>query len=268
MHGQPKNAESKADASKEERGRSSVEFTYNGLDDVETVVSAARDLGGTGCTLDQLAAKLNQSATGGGFRMKIYSARTFGACEISRGSLELTDLGLRLVDPKHVKAARVEAFLSVPLYRLVFEALKGQQLPPPAAIERMMLQAGVAPKQKERARQVFMRSAKIAGFFDIHPDRMVQPAIHEPKAAASSVVRPEADAPADSMKPVSDRRFAGGGSFGGGGGWNGDIHPAILGLLRELPPAGTTLSDKRKDALKAAFASNIDFIYPAPEDPT
>jgi hypothetical protein len=38
--------------------------------------------------------------------------------------------------------------------------------PPPPAIERQVEQLGVSPKQKERARQSFMKSAQYAGFID------------------------------------------------------------------------------------------------------
>jgi hypothetical protein len=38
--------------------------------------------------------------------------------------------------------------------------------PPPPPVERQMEQLGVSPKQKERARQTFMKSAQYAGFID------------------------------------------------------------------------------------------------------
>jgi len=43
-------------------------------------------------------------------------------------------------------------------YRPAFDP-GGNALPPPPAIERQMEQRGVSPKQKERARQTFMKSA-------------------------------------------------------------------------------------------------------------
>lgn len=260
MNSQANNAGA-ASHSKAERGRSTIEFTYSSLDDSEDLVTTVRALGGTGCSLDGLAAKLNQSATGGGFRLKVYSARTFGLCDITRGQVDLTDLGLRIIDPPHAKAARVEAFLNVPLYRQVYEQLKGQQLPPMAAIDRMMLNAGVAPKQKERARQVFIRSARFAGFFDIHADRLVKPEVRDAastppggESAAKSVEKPVA-------APPLPRVF-----YGGSGGDGGDgIHPAILGLLRGLPPEGTEMTAKRREQLIAAFSSAIAYIYPEPD---
>jgi hypothetical protein len=247
------------DSQKEERGRSSIEFTYSALDDSADLIEAVRAVGGIGCSFEALAAKLNMSVTSGGFRQKIYSARTFGLCDLSRGQITLTDLGLRVIDAPHAKAARVEAFLNVSLYRQMYEQLKGQQLPPIAALDRMMLTAGVAPKQKERARQVFIRSAKFAGFFDIHADRLVKPEIRDGNVAGDKDQQKSEDS-AVAPAPMP-RVFYGG---GGGDGTDG-IHPAILGLLRDLPPAGTELSGKRRKALVAAFTSAIDFIYPEPE---
>lgn len=241
------------------RGRSSVEFTYNGLDDSEEIANAIRSVGGTGCSLDALAAKLDQSATGGGFRMKVYSARTFGLCDISRGHVELTDLGLRIIDASHVKSARTEAFLNVPLYRQMYEALKGQPLPPMAAIERMMLSAGVAPKQKERARQVFIRSAKHAGFFDIHADRLVKP---EGRTEVAAKTQDAGATAGEKVAPPPTPRVIYGG--GGAGGDGGGIPDAILGLLRLLPPEGTEMTKRRREQLIAAFSSAVAFLYPEP----
>src|SRR6185312_5285654 len=247
---------------KQGRDRSTIEFTYNGLDDSEEIVNAIRSVGGTGCSLVALAAKLNLSATGGGFRVRTYSARTFGLCDITRNQIDLTDLGLRLIDSSFAKQARVDAFLNVDLYGKMYEQLKGQPLPPMAAIERMMQNAGVAPKQKDRARQVFIRSAKYAGFFDIHADRLVKPEAGNSQPANQKQSESGSSAAEKSGVPAPAPRVI----YGGGGGGGDDIHPAILGLLRDLPAAGTILSSKRKNQLKAAFASTIDFIYPDPED--
>lgn len=247
---------------KKARDRSSIEFTYNGLDDSEDIAVAVREVGGTGCSLDALAAKLDQSATGGGFRMKVYSARTFGLCDVTRGHVELTNLGLHIIDANHVKQARVEAFLNVPLYRQMYEQLKGQPLPPMAAIERMMVQVGVAPKQKDRARQVFIRSAKHAGFFDIHADRLVKPEVRQGSSTPKNADVDGASGDKEGVPPPAPRVI-----YGGGGGAGGDgIPDAILGLLRLLPPEGAEMTKRRREQLIAAFSSAIAFLYPEPGD--
>lgn len=226
-------APSAAQATKEERAKSQVEFTYNPLDDSEELMQVVRTLGGTGCSVHGLAGKLGQSPGGGAFRMKLYSARSFGLASLARDRIELTDLGLRIIDPKHVKAARVEAFLRVPLFRLMFEQLHGQQMPPPAAVERMMVQAGVPPKQKDRARQVFMRSAKAAGFFDIHPERLIKPELGE-GAPSGSEGSKEAPAKPAAVSDPMDRVPARFRPMHGGGG-NEPPPPGVQRLEVPIP---------------------------------
>src|SRR5690606_23477021 len=98
------------------RGRSTVEFPYTPLDDGEDIASAVHQVGGTSCDWDQLATKLGLAPKGGGFRLRVSGARTFGLISTDRGRVELTDLGLRVLDPRHQRAARADAFLFVPLY--------------------------------------------------------------------------------------------------------------------------------------------------------
>lgn len=53
---------------------------------------------------------------------------------------------------------------------------------------------------------------------------------------------------------------------GGGNGGDPGIHPALLGLLRNLPPVGTKLPPKRRAALTEAFKSTVNFIWPEEDD--
>jgi hypothetical protein len=62
------------------------------------------------------------------------------------------------------REAKAKAFLSVPLFKAIFEQWNSNQLPPTAGLEREIVSLGVAEKQKERARQIFERSAQDAGF--------------------------------------------------------------------------------------------------------
>jgi hypothetical protein len=68
-----------------------------------------------------------------------------------------------IVDSVHEREAKVRTFLNVPLFKAIYEQNRGKQLPPPAALEHEMAGLGVAEKQKERAHQVFQRSAEVAG---------------------------------------------------------------------------------------------------------
>lgn len=228
------------------RGRSTIEFPYLDQDDAVAVVEAVHQVGGTSCSWEQLAAQMKQSATGGGFRMRVMTARFFGLLTYDRGSVELSELGIRILDPKHVKAARAESFLHVPLYKAVYEKLKGAMLPPPAAIDRLIESLGVAPKQKEKARQVFMRSAKSGGFLEIDSDRLTFPPIKTPPFDSTAGKPPAADL----------------GNGNGGTPPPPNIPAAILGLLSGLPAAGTPMDAKKKEALVSAFAATIGYIYP------
>lgn len=83
----------------------------------------------------------------------------------------------------------------------------------------------------------------------------------------SAGVTATANAPA--VPPVSEKvdtpRLGGN---GGGGGDDGttDIDPAIVGLLKRLPPVGTAINAKRRKVLIDAFTNVVAFLYPDAED--
>ena len=120
------------------------------------------------------------------------------------------------------RAARVTAFLNVELFRVMYEQYKANALPPPPAIERQMEQLGVSPKQKERARQTFIKSAQYAGFINSATGRFVKPGIAS-----------KDDRDRQQEKPIETVRFA-----GGGGDEPPAIDPIIAGLLKRLPKSG------------------------------
>jgi hypothetical protein len=137
----------------------------------------------------------------------------------------------------------------VPLYNKLFENYKGVALPPPAALERELVQIGVAEKQKHTARLVLERSAQYAGFFEQGKDRLVMPG-----------VAPGGDERRESLRPDEPKRHPGGG--------NGDSgenipprHPLIEGMFQSLPENGKPWTlDEAADWLHAA-AYNLRFAY-------
>src|SRR5438309_1563240 len=162
----------------EEPGRSTIRFPYA---DQDAAIRVARGVHhfGTSCTLAQLAAQLGgMTVNGGGFRQMVSAAQIFGLITLARQTVTLTVLGQRINDPDQEKAARAESFLAVPLYREVFDrfAEAGGKLPPQAGLEAEMVRLGVLPKIVDRARQVFQRSAQLAGFLAFGPDKLVMPA--------------------------------------------------------------------------------------------
>jgi hypothetical protein len=198
----------------------------------------------------------------GNFRTKIGTAKTFSVIETQQGKYKLTDLGFSIVDKDRAASAKVEAFLAVQLYRKLYEDFRGKQLPPrPAALENTFVNFGVAPKQKERARQAFDRSAQQAGFFDSGGrDRLIRPAV-----AALGVASDDAPAIDTPSPETGDGNGAGYGNRSGGGNGGGrpprGLHPFIEGLLQTLPEPGTLWTIEGRAAWLQAAAQNFTLIY-------
>jgi len=221
--------------------RSTIEFPYTDVDNTQEIVRGVHNVGGTSCTYEQLAAHLNAEPKGGGFRLRVGGAKLYGVIEYERGgTIRITDLGHRMIDPQQERAAKVDAFLNVPLFKRVFDEFKGRQLPPQAGLERAMRSFGVGVKVADRARQVMLRAAKQAGFLDLQPDRLTLPPIKSEK-------------PAD--PPKKDEQKTGGGSGGGG------RHPFIEGLIQTLPEPNTPWSTKDRANWLNTAANIFKIIY-------
>lgn len=125
------------------------------------------------------------------------------------------------IDPTKAREARVRAFLLVPLFKAVFDNYNGGVLPPPAALARDMMGLGVAEKTKDRARQVFERSAEQSGFFAHGRNRLVMPGV-------AVGTEPPADEQTDDDRDDD----------GTGGGNGGGTDPLIRALIQKLPKSG------------------------------
>lgn len=233
------------------RGRSTIEFPYLDLLTAMEVAHAVKAVGGTSADWNQLAVKLSMAPDGGGYRLRIMAAKVFGIVEADRGHVELTELGIRIVDPAYERAAKVEAFLRVQLFKALYDKLVGQTLPPPAAIERMAEQAGVAPKQKDKARQVFIKSAKQAGMFDLSPDRLAMPPGLNGQASAPKATQDAAVTPPPTMTPPAPTE---------------SLHPFVKGLLDKLPPPDADWAIKDRAKWLTTAANIFDLMYSAPND--
>jgi hypothetical protein len=82
--------------------RSEIAFPYLDLDTAVAVAKHLYTRAGIGsCPLDELAAEMGQTTSGGNFRLKTGAARLFGFVEKDgQSSLKLTELGCRLVSPE------------------------------------------------------------------------------------------------------------------------------------------------------------------------
>jgi hypothetical protein len=242
--------------------QSTIQFPYGDLNDAVTVANGIMKCGGVACQPDQLAAALEQEPTSGNFRQKIATARIFGIIDTVQGRYQLTELGFAITDKGREKAARIDAFLTVPLYCRVYEEFRNRQLPPrPLPLEHAFVGFGVAPKQKERARQAFDRSAQQAGFFEQGGrDRLIRPPVGSTSQSSfdeesTGGLRGETDTAADGPS------YGGGGSNGGGGGRRGRLHPFIQGLLDSLPEPETNWAEEGRTKWLQAAANIFDLMY-------
>jgi hypothetical protein len=243
------------DGAAAKREQSTIGFPYHDLDASGEVAHAVYNRSGLGpCDLDELAAEMGQVISGA-FRVKVSAAKSFDLVDKDgRSSVKLTELGRRIVTGEALKAAKVEAFLKVPLYAAVYEQYKGQKLPPMKAMEREMVALGVSPKVADRARQAFERSARQAGFFDAGDDRLVRPKLESGDTQPvdlASVEAPRQERPRQQSTARSDSA-------------SGKDHPLIQGLLITLPEPGAQWAKTGREAWLKMAESIFDMIYTAP----
>lgn len=233
----------------DKRERSTIQFPYNDLDDAVEIAKKVHENAGISCTIDQLAAYVKNSLTSGAFRLRVSNAATFGLTDNERGEVRLTELGRRIADPAQEAAAKIDAFLKVPLYSRIYDNYKGFTLPGAAALEKFMRDVGVSGKQTGKARQAFMRSARQAGFFAQGDDRLVRPA--GPGTKPLETKAPE-------IKQEDERKKSGG---GGDDGEPPEIDPIIRGLLVRLPKVGTIWPKAQRKLWLQLLEGSFDLIY-------
>ena len=242
------------------RDQSTIKFAYQPLDDAIEIAVGVHAVQGTNCQVDQLAAHLNLKPDTGSFRLRLATAKIFGLITHSAGTVTLTPLGVRVCDLQQEQAARVDAFLSVPLYRAIYEQFKGASLPPPTGLEAAMVSLGVVQKQKAIARQVFVRSATQAGFFAFGPNRLVMPPIR----GATGGAAPLQQNGAASTEPTVVEKLKGG--YGSDGDGSGGADPAIQGLIKRLPPPDSDWPLEKQARWLLAISHAFDVIYPRESD--
>jgi hypothetical protein len=234
------------------RFKSEIEFPYADLDSAVELTHTIHTKAGTSSEPDELAAWMGQTASGGTFRTRVSASRLFGLIETGQGRITLTQLGQNVIDGSgSERAARVEAFLNVELFRVMYDHYKANLLPPPPAIERHMAQLGVSPKQLMRARQTFMKSAQYAGFIDAASGRFVKPGLGGIKD----------EQPRQQDQGESRRGDIGGGGGSGGDGRQPEIDPIIKGLLARLPKSGDVWPDEERKLWLQLLEGSFKLIY-------
>jgi hypothetical protein len=232
----------------EKGGRSTIEFPYMNMSDAIAVAQGIRDTTGSGvCQHDQLAAALSLSPKSSGYRMRLSAARLFGLIESASGGVKLTEAGHAVVDSTRSRQAKAKAFLNVPLFRAIYENNRGKQLPPNPALEREIEGLGVIPSMSERARQIFQRSAEVAGYFEMDRTRLIMP------AGTDEAPPPKKDEDSPELKKN--------GAGSGGGEPPSGLHPFVQGLLKELPPAGSVWAEDQRKLWLDTASSIFKMIY-------
>ena len=229
--------------------RSEIAFPYASMEDAFSVVQALADVG-VELSRDQLSAKMAFPTSS--FNVRLGAARMFGLIYATKeGFLGLTKDGRRIAsnDFNEAALARRDAFLNVALYRRTFEAFQGRNFPDPSALEEHFARLGVAPKQTDKARSAFERSALYAGFFHAGRNRLVEPIINRKPTTTAQ----EAQSDRISEKTVS-RSLP-----------DEANQSLIKGLLERLPPADSGWSLDARARWLRALAVNLAVIY-GPED--
>jgi hypothetical protein len=256
------------------RARGTIAFPYGDLSDAEELAGAVGAHFGTQCTLDQLAAVLgHQNIASGGFRSKIATAKVFGVIDAERGQalIVLTELGRRIVQPTLAAQARVTTFLTVPLYRAIYEKYRGYTLPRETALEHELVQLGVPDKQKDKARQALVRSAEQANMFSHGRDRLVVPGGLSDSTSGVTLAPPTLsstgkDAPiTEDLQQEPPSSVIPGPRFYGGG-FPSDTHPLIQGLFQTLPTPGMAWPKERREKWLDTARAIFELLFTKPEE--
>jgi hypothetical protein len=154
-----------------------IQFPYSDMSDAIAVAEGLLKGGGVPLSRDQLAAAMGLAPGGGGFATKVATARIFGVMEGANGKYQLTELGHEIVDASRSNEAKVKAFLSVPLFKKVYDEFRGKLLPPrPHGLDAAFINFGVTQKNTRHARLAFEKSARLAGMYPGgNEDRLVMP---------------------------------------------------------------------------------------------
>jgi hypothetical protein len=121
-----------------------------------------------------------------------------------------------------------------------------------------MVSLGVSSKQSDKARQAFVRSAKLAGFFEFGADRLVIPA--NANLTQSQSVSPDASSEEAALK----KNGRGGGD---GDGVGLDLDPLLLALLQKIPVQGEDWPPEKRLRWFKTFAMNVSQVYDDDDQP-
>lgn len=248
--------------------KSGTKFPYYDLADSVLVAKVIHEKGGGTVDRAQLATLLgHKGINSGAFLTRVSAAKMFGTIEQTDDlNFRVTQRGQAIVAPiseQTATGAKVAAFLAVELFKKVYDQFHGTTLPAEIGLRNLLETTyKIVPDRIVPTVRIMLDSAEYAGLFKAAGNRtkMVMPLV--PLPVPGGTVPPAQGAkPEDSHAPKGNN----GGGGGGGGDDGSGIDPAIMGLLRRLPPGGTPISSKRRKALIDAFTYAVGFIYPDAE---
>lgn len=259
------------------RARSSVAFPYYSLDKSIDVPRVIHQRAGGRCGRGQLAGLLGYSGVkNGGFATRISAAKMFGLIEESGESISLTDRARKIlspVRPSDAEQAKLDAFMSVELFRKVFEDFEGHTLPGPDGLQNLFLtEYKIVPKQVASALRNLMESADSAGLFDLGGrTKLIRPIIRpesSEQSATPTLAQPGTtrEHPPAEIEQEPQHTFRTKATLTGANPDLNGVHPALVGLIQNLPPIGSTIGPKRRAALIDAFKHTVNFVYPEEEE--
>lgn len=256
------NAEADVSQAKKPQARASVQYPYFGLNDSLEVARKMQDNAGGSCSPDQIASYLGYKSTKSGtFQTRLSAAKQFGFVRSEDGALVVTERAMKIISPvmpEDAVTAKADAFLSVDLFSKVYEKYKGSTIPPKVGMRNLFAQTfGISEDRLDPSVRILFDSADQAAMFPSGDQtRLVRPA-----AKAQTTPKPHTVDP-----PAAPHQEAHRGGSGGGEGGPPGVHTAIIGLLRELPPAGAAWPKKSKDRFVKAFLATLDFVYQTDEE--
>lgn len=227
-----------------------------------------KDEGGNDCTPEQLGALLGYKNTnGGGFATRVSNAKLFGLVETVQGRYRITQRAETILYPtseSERQKMQVDAFLSVPMYKRVYEMHKGQRLPEALGMQNLLhRQFGIPTGDRlVNALRVLMESADQAGFFRSTQGRrtnLVLPIITQP-------------APQTGEGTVAEQRDGGAGGAGGGGaGGTGNggglgTRGKLLDGMWEMLPSGDMWSEAELQTWLKMLTMALRVRYRVPEE--
>jgi hypothetical protein len=249
------------------RAKSGVGFPYWDLEKSIEVVRVIHEKAGGIADNAQVATLLGYSGVeNGNFRTRMSAARMFGLTETADDRrIRVTARGRSIiapVTPAESRRGRLDAFMEVELFRKVFDRFNGTTLPESVGLKNLLEnEYKIVPDRVAPTVRILLDSAEQAGLFEAsggNRTRLVTPLGLD--ATAQFTV------PSVKAEVTTDERPPSGTGSGGADSSSSGIDPAIVGLLRRLPPGGTPMSEKRRNALIQAFTNVVEFLYPSDAD--